>query len=288
MIYLALSILFSTSLLVIFKFFEKHGINNTVGIIVNYITAASTGFIMSGKAPDISLIAGSEWSPFAMLIGTIFVSLFFTIAISAQKNGMAITSVANKMSLVIPTIAAVFLYQESLQFLTIVGIVLALTGVVFTALKSDQNNHLNRSAFLFPAIIFLGSGISDTLLKYVQFYYLHNVTVEYFSAVLFATAGSAGIIIFIFMQFKKRQKIRIKDILGGIALGIPNYFSIHYLFLALDQKGINSSTLIPINNIGIVVASALVGLLFFSEKYSMLNKIGLLLSVLAIVLIALV
>ncbi|HAA00857.1 MAG TPA: hypothetical protein DCD96_04365, partial [Flavobacteriales bacterium] len=58
------------------------------------------------------------------------------------------------------------------------------------------------------------------------------------------------------------------------------------LFLALSESGMNSSTVIPVNNIGIVVASALAGLLLFKERYSLLNKVGLMLSIAAILMIS--
>lgn len=287
MIYLLLSILFSTSLLVIFKFFEKNNINNTTGIVVNYITAASIGFLMSGNVPDPARMFASSWSPWALLIGSIFISLFFIVALSAQRNGMAITSVANKMSLVIPVIAAMFLYNEQLSFLGAGGIVLALCGVIFTAIPSQQSGGgIALSSWLFPALIFFGSGISDTLIKYAETYHLQSVSREYFTAVLFSAAGIWGLIYFILQQIRHPFKVPAKDILAGIALGIPNYFSIHFLFLALSESGMNSSTVLPVNNIGIVVASALAGLLLFKERYSALNKAGLILSIAAILMIS--
>lgn len=286
MTFLLLSIAFSTSLLVVFKIFERFGINNVTGIVVNYVTAASTGFILGGMVPDVSAILSSEWSFFAFLIGTLFISLFFIVALSSQQNGIGITSVANKMSLVIPVIAAIFLYGEQPGSLAIVGIIIALAGVVLTSLKSDASGKISPKALLYPGIIFLGSGSCDALLKYVEVHFLSNVSAAYFSAVLFATAGIVGLCIFIFLQIRKPFSIRPKDIAGGILLGVPNYFSIHFLFLAFSHSPWPSSTLIPINNIGVVVASALTGYILFRERFSPINIIGIVLSIAAILMIA--
>jgi drug/metabolite transporter (DMT)-like permease len=288
MIFLLLSILFSTSLLIIFKVFERLGVNNTTGIVINYLTAATTGFFMSGSLPNLGEMFMSSWSPWALLIGSLFISLFFIVALSAQKNGMAITSVANKMSLVIPVIAAIFLYQEELSLLTTIGILMALFGVVFTAVpKKNTGATPPSSAWLYPALIFLGSGTSDTLIKYAETYHLNEVSSEYFTAVLFSAAALWGCSYFIFLMIRKPFAVPLRDVIAGIALGIPNYFSIHFLFLALSNSGMNSSTLIPVNNIGIVVASAMAGLLLFKERYTIINTIGLLLSITAILMIAL-
>lgn len=286
MIYLLLSILFSTSLLVIFKIFEKYRINNITGIVVNYITATTTGFAVSGEFPDLQSGDETRHLPYAILIGTLFVSLFFIVALSSQQNGIAITSVANKMSLVIPVIAAIFLYNEEISHWVIIGIAMALTGVVFTAIRKEKELKNKKGYFLFPLIIFLGSGISDTLLKYVEVYFLKNVSIAHFTALLFAAAAFTGLVIFLIAQWRNPFRISAKDLAGGLLLGVPNYFSIHFLFLAFSHAQLPSSTLIPLNNIGIVICSALAGLLFYRENYSLLNYTGLLLSILAIVLIA--
>ena len=69
-------------------------------------------------------------------------------------------------------------------------------------------------------------------------------------------------------------------------MGIPNYYSIVFLIKALQIKGIESSTLFTINNVGIVVASTIVGLIIFKESFSLKNKIGIALAIIGIVLVA--
>ena len=56
--------------------------------------------------------------------------------------------------------------------------------------------------------------------------------------------------------------------------------------LVLKQYAGNSSAIIPINNMGIVLFSALAAWLLFKEKLSVTNWLGILLSAVAIALIA--
>ena len=79
----------------------------------------------------------------------------------------------------------------------------------------------------------------------------------------------------------------MKNLIAGIILGVPNYYSILFLIKALQIKGFESSTLFTINNVGIVVVSTIVGLILFKEKFSLKNKIGILLAITGIVLVAL-
>jgi uncharacterized membrane protein len=78
-----------------------------------------------------------------------------------------------------------------------------------------------------------------------------------------------------------------KNIIAGIFLGIPNYFSIYFLFKALNFYLNNSAAVFPINNVGIVVASTLFAVLIFSEKLNRKNVIGFVLAIISIILMSL-
>ncbi|MGN6494414.1 MAG: hypothetical protein ACTHLE_20650, partial [Agriterribacter sp.] len=58
------------------------------------------------------------------------------------------------------------------------------------------------------------------------------------------------------------------------------------LVKVLKDYSSNSSAIIPINNIGIVLTSAVVAWLLFKEKLSAINWMGILLAVIAIALIS--
>lgn len=74
--------------------------------------------------------------------------------------------------------------------------------------------------------------------------------------------------------------------MSGVILGIPNYFSIYFLLLAIKSFSLKSAFVFGINNIGIVLLSTLLSVIIFQEKLSSINKFGVLVSVLSIILIA--
>ncbi len=80
--------------------------------------------------------------------------------------------------------------------------------------------------------------------------------------------------------------LSFKNVLGGIALGIPNFGSIYFLVLALRTNGMESSTIFPLNNVAIVMISTFLGILLFKEKMLPKNWIGIALAVASIILIA--
>jgi uncharacterized membrane protein len=83
-----------------------------------------------------------------------------------------------------------------------------------------------------------------------------------------------------------KQQFSGKAVLAGAAIGIPNYFSIWCLMEVLKKYANNSSAIIPINNMGIVLFSAVMAWLLFKEKLSLINWVGIGLAVGAIALIA--
>ena len=283
MIFLLLSILFSTGLFVIFKYFGIYKIDVLKAIFVNYIVAFSMGFFFAERQIPISEIYLEPWFSGALFLGALFVSIFFVMAMTAQKNGVSVTSIAGKMSVVVPVVFGIILYNESVTFLKIVGIIMALIAVYLSSVKEEKSE--KNGTLLLPILLFIGSGTIDTLLKYIQENYVSDEDVSIFSGSLFGIAGVFAFFILVIKTIKKREAFGYKNIIAGIILGIPNYYSIIFLIKALQNKNFESSTLFTINNVAIVVVSTLVGLFFFKEKFSIKNKIGVAMAVLGIIIV---
>ena len=149
-----------------------------------------------------------------------------------------------------------------------------------------MDNKFNSKYFYLAILLFFGSGILYTLIKYAQQLYQTEANFNLFVPTIFAMAGILGGIIIAYRIFILNEKPDLKTTLGGIVLGICNYASIYYLIKTLSIKSLESSVVFPINNIGIVVCSSFVSFLFFKENISRQNWIGILLSIFAIGLIS--
>src|SRR5690554_8186455 len=77
-----------------------------------------------------------------------------------------------------------------------------------------------------------------------------------------------------YRSFRKEIQLQKRAIIGGILLGIPNYFSIYFLMMAIRFSGFSDSVTYAINNTGVVMASFLVGILAFKEATTALKIIG--------------
>jgi len=272
-------------ILICFKLMAKFQVDNLQAIAVNYLTAGCLSFTLADEIPSFGTITTSPWFLYAAGVGVMFILVFNLLAKASQVIGVAISTVANKMSLVIPIIAAVILFEgETLSVLKITGILLALAGVYFTTMSGTKLNFELKYLWLI-LVIFFGQGAADVLFNCAKQWYVDTSLNGLFFVVIFLSAGVVGLFMLIPKLINGTSKISLKNISWGIALGIPNFLTLWFFFRSLDSGQLEVSQVNPIYNIGVVVLSSFIGFLIFREKLSLSNWFGVLLSVLSIVAI---
>ncbi|WP_033961802.1 EamA family transporter [Psychroserpens jangbogonensis] len=286
MIYLLLSITASTLIFIIFKLLDKFKINTLQAIVVNYFTACLFGIWSYDEPLNVTKVLQSEWIYGAIGLGFLFIAIFNVMALTAQRNGISVVSVASKMSVIIPVVFGVYVYNEGVGAQKIIGIILALIAVYLTSVRPKTTSNFNKGLVL-PIILFFGSGVIDTSIKYFETTYVSENGIPIFSATIFAFAFIIGSSILIYKSIKKPNKFPLRAVVAGSILGIVNYFSIYYLLKALNHESLESSTLFTVNNVAIVMVSTLLGLLVFKESISKTNWFGIVLAVVSIVLVTL-
>jgi drug/metabolite transporter (DMT)-like permease len=231
----------------------------------------------------------ANWFGWACLMGAMFIVLYNIVGITTQRISAAVSAVAYKVSLVIPVIFGMCLYNEKLFTLQWLGIALAVMAVILTCWPSSRSRKMTTPlwlSILLPAILFLGSGVQDAFIKYIEFSYLNDANKDAFLSSAFAAAAIIGTLALAVRLYKQQQIFDWRNVLAGICIGVPNYFSIWCLIRYLQVSRLPSGAIIPINNLGIVLCSALVAWLIFKENLNGKNAAGIFLSLIAIFLIA--
>lgn len=283
MLSLLLSILCSSFIFITFKFIENLKINTFIPIIINYVIATCLGIFLSSSVTILNpAIYNSEFIVISLISGALFIAMFSSIALSTQKAGISITSIAGKMSVVFPIIFSIFYFNEDVTILKIFAIFIALTSIVLTVYKKGKTDY-NR--LIFPLVIFIGIGILDSIMKYSQGVFLNAQNLPVFTALCFGIAGIIGLIISIFKKNVVQHLKNYRTYLAGVILGLLNYGSMYFLIKALNNSTFASSITFGLNNLGIVSYSVLAGLILFKEKLSLINWVGLILSIISIILL---
>lgn len=287
MIYLFLSILCATGLFVIFKLFARFGVDNFQAIVVNYFVAFAFGLWYASSGDTSFHISGEEsWLWIAVLMGLLFIAIFQIMATTSQIHGVTITSVATKMSMVIPTLFfMLFDPNEGFTVFKVLGILFGIVAVLLASARKEDSPKANRFR-IFPIILFLGCGFLDLVLAYTEKIHLGTEQAyRNFVPIPFATAAIVGLVILVIQILRKRQKLDFRSIAGGIILGFVNYGSVYFFLKILGSGVLDRSSAIPANSMGTVALSALLGLVIFRERLSAKNILGILLALIAILLL---
>jgi drug/metabolite transporter (DMT)-like permease len=248
------------------------------------LVATVLGFLLFQQTNYNFSSALKIWLPFAFLLGLLFIIMFFLIGNSSQKAGITITTLANKLSLVFPVLFSIIYFNEQINFIKYIGIATAFVAVLLTLYKTDFKKN-NQAYILLPLIIFIGSGITDSVVKYAQTVKINSSESAIFSSFVFLFAFIISIAVFVFkgkMQFKK---LNIPTLFLGFLLGLVNFGSLYFILIALNKSNLESSRVFALVNMSIVVVSAISGKFLFNEKLSKINTAGIFLALISIYLL---
>lgn len=282
MIYVLLSVCCSVLVGVLIKIARKRSVDVQQMVLWNYpTTVALTYFLFR---PDIGVLQEVTlpylyYLPLAIMLPC----LFIFIALAVRYSGIVKTDVAQRMSLFIPLIASFVLFNEAVQVRKIIGILIGVVAVICSVSWRDQEDKPN-SKNIYPFIVFIGMGFIDILFKQVAQYKNIPYTTSMF--LVFVGAMIFAFMILLYFSWTKRQRWDKDAILWGLFLGLFNFANIYYYMRAHRAISDNPSIVFTAMNVGVIVLGSLVGVFVFKEKLTLLNKIGLLLAVISIILIA--
>lgn len=284
----AVLVVINILLLIIFRMYKVYDIDTFQAIVFNYLTTVIVGSFVLGRFPLNASSPSQAWFPYAIVLGFLFIAGFNVLARTVQSFGVTLASISQKMALVMSVSFAILFFNENINTLKILGIIAAIAAIILINIPSkgiDIDAQKAKSAWYMLFLTFFFSGLIEIILFYVETQNISESADIGFVVGLFGMAASIGTAIMIGGWISKKMKFNWKNVIGGIALGIPNFFTI-YLLLKVIDTGIEGSVIFPILNVSIILGSAILGLTLFKEKLSKLQWLGFGLGTLCIVLIA--
>ncbi|WP_035650919.1 DMT family transporter [Flavobacterium sp. ASV13] len=278
MLFLILSILCSVTVGVIFKITRKYNANPVQIITFNYVMALTLCYFTF--SPNITEVhADAPWNIYAA-VGVLLPIVFLFLFSSIKHMGIVKTDVAQRLSLFIPIIAAWLIFKEEFNSYKVIGLIIGFVALLFILKKQSGNN---ENKWIYPAVVFLGFGIIDILFKQIALYTALPYTTSLF--MVFDIALAVSLLIVVYDVVLKKEKLQAKNILFGALVGMFNFGNILFYLKAHKAFAENPSTVFAGMNMGVIVLGSLVGLLFFKEKLSKINFIGIFLALIAIIFI---
>lgn len=282
--YLVLSILCSSFINLVFRWFGKFRVDTFHAIVINYLVCFLIGSAIASFW-DYTSALDQDWFIYSLLLGILFIGIFFSMGQTTIRLGISVNAVSSKMAVAVPLVYAFVFACEKITWLFVIGIICSLISVIFISVKKNLN--VPPKLYWLPVIVFLGSGVIDTFLKILQTHFANEISLAVMSATIFLGAFISGLLVMLCRSGSRRAKsIEVQSIVGGLALGIPNFFSIFFLLHAINAFNLKSAFVFGINNVGIVLLSTLLSFLIFKEHLSSRNKFGLILAIISILVIS--
>jgi len=282
MLYVFLSVCCSVIVSVLLKLARRYSVDIFQAITWNYSMAILlTWFFFRPQLQNLSHVPINIY----VAVGVLLPLVFWIMAASVRVVGIVRTDVAQRLSLFIPILASFLLFKEPLNTLKIIGI-----GIGFAAIlcsipwqKQTANRKVLSNSWIYLVVVFLGFGAIDVLFKQVAAFkeitYTTSLFIIYILAFVIAFVG------LLFKVFTKQSRISWPHMMFGWVLGVANFGNILFYLKAHSALSTSPSTVFSAMNIGVITLGAVVGLFVFHERLSLLNKIGIGLAIIAIIII---
>ena len=189
--------------------------------------------------------------------GLVYLSAFVLMQRSVRTSGVVLSTTFSKLGLLVPIVVSVLLFGELPTALQALGFVLSLVAIVLINPKNSEEKGKGLSLI----ILLLVCGSADAMNKV----YNELGSAALSSQFLLYTFLSA-LILCLLLVLRGHEKPGKSEILFGIILGIPNYFSARFALMALGT--LPAVIVYPTMSVATILLVSLTGVLAFREKLS--------------------
>ena len=300
--YLFLAIICSSSIALIFKHSETSGRNRYAVTAANYLITVVLSIVLTGidglrDLGDINVhdaiveigrtladnngpLSVSGSAGWAVMIG-LGAGLFFFLGFvfyqqSVREFGAGLSGAFAKLGILVPMTLSLLFWREMPTTIQWCGIVLAVASIVIVNFPTDGAWRKALRPVL--VLLFLSGGVAEFSNKLYQQYGLQ----DHKTIFLMVTFGVA-LILSLGAMMRTGKRVTGKDVITGVAVGVPNLFSSYFLIQALEK--IPATVAFPIFTAGSILLINVVGWAVFKERLSGLEKIAVGVIVLALILV---
>lgn len=275
MLSLCFSVL-SSSLVSIVMRTSTGRIRHNLGMLtMNYIVCALLAGLFGGFRGAFDLSNSQVGITLAMgtVNGVLYLAGFMLIQMNIQKNGVVLSSIFQKLGLLVTLVVSVVCYREIPNLLQSTGFVLAVFAIILMNYRKGSGSAGARGWLI---AMLLACGMGDAMSKI----FTESGVPALESQFLFYTFGVAMGLCFIAMTVAD-QRIGRKEALFGVLIAVPNFFSSKFLLGALER--LSAVIVYPVFSVGSILTVTLAGVLLFRERLTKRQWTGI-----AVILVALV
>lgn len=259
MIYLLLAILCSATISVLMRLSAEKVSGNMSMLAMNYLMCLLIGGAYTGWGnllPEMPGIRGAL--VMGGIQGVLYMAGFVLLQLNIRKNGVVLSSIFQKLGLLVTMAGSVFLFGEVPESTQLVGFVIALVAVVLINLEKDSAVLQSKGWLL---VILVAGGLADLMAKVYEELGSPDLSAQF----LFYTFAVALVLCLVLMV-KNRERPGKAEVLYGFAVGVPNYFVAKFLLASLNS--LPAVIVYPTFSVATILTVTCAGVLVFHEKLS--------------------
>lgn len=279
MLYIFIAVLCSVSVSLLLKILRQKQLDIRQTILTGYpIAFFLTLFLLK---PNFNLLTTTlqNFSPSLLImlaLGILLPSIFVILGKAVNTSGIVLTDACQRLSLIVPIIASILIFAETISKQKFVGIVLAFLALIAILFRPQSEQSLQKKpAFIWLVGVWLGYGVIDILFKQVA------KQGGSFPVTLSVSFALAFLCLLLYLLFKK-VRWQSSALTFGVLLGGLNFTNIYTYIKAHQALSSSPSIVFTAMNVGVIVVASIAGLVFFKEKLNKINFFGIVLAVLSV------
>ena len=274
MLYLILAIASSALVSIFIRLSENYVKNNISMLCMNYMMCLilAVGYTGMDKVFETGEGFGTAIG-LGVVNGILFLASFVLLQINVRRNGVVLSATFMKLGVLVPTLLSVIAFREKPEVQQVIGFLVALLAIVLINFEKGQGEAGFKIGLI---LLLLGGGSGDAMAKIYD-----EVGPAQFEEQFLCFTFASALVLCVILAIKKQQKLTKTDILFGLLVGIPNYFSARFLLKAVGE--VPAVVAYPTYSVATIVVISLVGMLCFKEKITKRQQVAI-----GIILVALV
>ena len=258
-IFLCLAVLSSSMVAVVMRMGTRKVQHNIGMLTVNYIVctllAAFYGNLQTTFDPGNPLVIRTL--VLGMVNGGFYLAGFLLMQTNINKNGVVLSSIFQKLGLLVTLVLSVVVYREIPNVLQSCGFVIAIAAIILMNYQKGSGSVGSRTMLI---VMLLVNGMAEGMSKVFKEAVTDPTLDGQFLLLTFATA----LVLCVILMKVKGQKVGLAEAAFGALIGIPNFFCTKFLLGALES--LSSVIVYPVFSVGTILVVTMTGVLAFRER----------------------
>ena len=220
---------------------------------------------------------------FALIYGGLLVAAQWNYTLALKNGKTGICSTVYSLGFILPTVFGSLAFKEPFSVWDGLGICAVIPAIILTGMKKGDDNKNGASYFLPLVVAMLCSGGLGIMQKVEQ----HSAYADEKVCFMLLSFLVAAICSFVCFCFGKEKQGSVLDKKSFSCIGIGVTFACCNLLNTILAGRLSSAVFFPILNIGTILFSTILGILFFKERPTKKDLLVFLLGIVSILLITL-